>query len=163
MIRSGRIPPVLNRICDDQIPTALLVTYDGELLGSSSAPPNNNNALFPFAHKDPEAFGTLLADIAMEYSRLGEEYNHGSTHNSSSSTTTTANRKAPSSSSSKMDCLLLQMEGGLAAAVPCPTMDCFVLAVAKTDTPPGLLRARLHALADHIQESMSLLMENAPH
>jgi hypothetical protein len=138
MIRSGRIPPILNRICDAQVPTALLVTYDGELLGTS------NVLVHPMFHgqhyKDPEAFGTLLADIAMEYSRLGEEYSQDN--------------------KSKLDCLLLQLEGGIAAAVACPQIACFVLAIGTTNTPLGLLRARLHALATHVQESMSLLTSN---
>lgn len=134
MIRSGRIPPVLNRICDEQVPTALLVTFDGELLGTSNS--------FPHHSKDPESFGTLLADIAVDYRRLGEEY-----------------AAAEDKAKSQMECLLIQMDGGLAGAAACESIDCFVLAVAKPNTPPGLLKARLRSLADHVRESMSLLTE----
>jgi len=38
MLRSSRIPPLLSRITGDGIHTALLITSDGELLGSSSIP-----------------------------------------------------------------------------------------------------------------------------
>ena len=141
MIRSCRIPPVLNRICDEQIPTALLVTLDGELLGTSN--------IYPHV-KDPESFGTLLADIAVDYKRLGEEY----------ASAATTEQRPRSSSSSHLQCLLIQFDGGLAGAAACESADCLVLAMAKPDTPPGLLKARLQSLADHVQESMSLLMES---
>ena len=133
MIRSGRIPPVLNRICDEQIPTAMLVTTDGELLGTSN--------LYPNKAINAESLGTLLADIAVDYKRLGEEY-----------------AAAAEKRSSHLDGLLISFQGGLCGAASCEP-DCFVLAVAKPDTPPGLLKARLRSLADHVQESMSLLME----
>eukprot|EP00977_Amphora_coffeiformis_P007721 scaffold1690_cov182-Amphora_coffeaeformis.AAC.78 len=151
MIRSCRIPAVLNRICDEQIPTAMLVTLDGELLGTSNINSNNNNntvnPVFGTMIKDADSFGTLLADIAVEYKKLGDEYA------AASDTTTTTTRT--------MDTLLLHFDSGATAAVAaCPTIDCFVLAVATPGTPPGLLRARLRSLADHVQESMSLLMES---
>lgn len=138
MIRSCRIPPVLNRICDEQIPAALLVTFDGELLGTSN--------VYPHA-KDPESFGTLLADIACDYKRLGDEYNNAVV------------AQDRTSSSSHLDCVVMTFQGGVAAAAACQALDCFVLCVAKPDTPLGLIKARLRALADHVQESMSLLME----
>ena len=138
MIRSGRIPPVLNRICDEQIPTALLVTTDGELLGSSNRfPPPRGGTV------NAESLGTLLADIAVDYKRLGEEY-----------AAATEERRP-----SHLDALLISFQGGLAGAAACESLDCFVLALAKADTPPGLLKARLRSLADHVQESMSLLMD----
>ena len=137
MIRSGRIPPVLNRICDEQIPTALLVTRDGELLGTSNLYPKAGGGAVT-----AESMGTLLADIAVDYKRLGEEF-----------------AAAAEQRQSHLEGLLIQFQGGLAGAAACESLDCFVLAVAKPDTPPGLLKARLRSLADHVQESMSLLME----
>ena len=133
MIRSCHIPAVLNRICDARVPTVLLVTTDGELLGTSN--------LYP-AVVDPDACGTLLADITAEYKQLGDV-------------------AAPRGTASHLDCLLIVLDEGLAAAAACERIDCFLLAIAKPDTPPGLLRARLRSLADHVQESMSLLMESS--
>lgn len=134
MIRSCHIPPVLNRVCDEKIPTAMLVTLDGELLGASNEYPHP---------KDPNALGTLLADIAMDYRKLGEEY-----------------AAADERRKSDMNCLLIHFEDGIAGAAACESIDCFILAIAKPDTPPGLLKARLGSLADHVQESMSLLTES---
>ena len=134
MIRSTCIPSVLNRICDDTIVSALLVTADGELLGASS----KNNT------KNSESFGTLLADIAMDYQRLGEEF---------------AAVDDVHCSKSHMQCLLLEMDQGLIGISACVGIDCFVVAVAKPHAPPGLLKARLQTLATHVQESISTLTE----
>lgn len=134
MIRSSRVPLLLNRICDEKIPRALLVTFDGELLGTSNVYPHP---------KDPDSFGTLLADIAVDYKKLGVDF-----------AALEERRK------SNLDCLLIDLEGGIAGVAACEAVECFVLAVAKPDTPPGLLKARLRSLADHVQESMSVLMES---
>ena len=105
MIRSTRIPPILNRICDDVVHSALLVTADGELLGASTKrsaaslfPPtavtsttdnnnNNNNNTIDMM----DNLGTLIADIAVDYQRLGEEYvgienNHNNNNNKNGGT-----------------------------------------------------------------------------
>jgi hypothetical protein len=133
MIRSTRIPSVLNRICDDSVMSALLVTADGELLGASNKNPQRN----------PESFGTLLADIAIDYHRLGEEFS-----------AVDDNAERPKS---HMECLLIEMDLGLVGITSCS--GCFVIAVAKPDTPPGLMKARLQTLAVHVQESLSALTE----
>jgi hypothetical protein len=135
MIRSTRIPYVLNRICDDTIVSALLVTVDGELLGASTKT----------IQKNPESFGTLVADIALDYHRLGEEFAaaDGVVHRSKSF----------------MQCLLIEMDLGLVGVAACSGIDCFVVAVAKADAPPGLVKARLQTLAIHVQESLSTLTE----
>jgi predicted regulator of Ras-like GTPase activity (Roadblock/LC7/MglB family) len=128
MIRSRRIPQVLDRICDDKlILSALLVTADGELLGTST----NRQALQP----DPESFGTLVADMAVDYIRLGEDYGNGS--------------KSP------LHCLLMEHEQGTVGVAQCG--DCFVMAVAAPDAPLGLIKARLEAVAVHVQEGLSTL------
>ena len=136
MIRSCRIPPVLNRICDETIHSTLLVTNDGELLGSST----NNQT------KDPEAFGTLVADIAMDYVRLGQDF---------------ADVDAVQRNKSHMQCLLIEMEQGLIGISSCLGIDCLVIAVAKHDAPPGWVKARLQALAVYVQEALSTLTEAA--
>ena len=140
----------------------MLVTLDGELLGSSN--------LYP-PTKDPDSLGTLLADIAVDYKRLGEQYaavtdNHAPPPQQQQPQQTIQQQQPPRAPNPyqpqqhhHLDCLLIYLEGGLAAATACDSIDCFVLAIAQPDTPPGLLKARLSSLADHVQESMSLLME----
>ena len=44
---------------------------------------------------------------------------------------------------------------GLVGVSSCLGCDCFVIAVAEPDAPPGLLKARLQALAVHVQEAFS--------
>jgi hypothetical protein len=129
MIRSCRIPSVLNRVCDASIQSALLVTNDGELLGASTISPTQ---------MDPETLGTLIADIAMDYRRLGEDMG---------------------AISSKSQCLLLEMEHGLICVTSCIGIDCMVIAIAQADAPPGMVKAKLQALAVHVQEGLSLLTE----
>lgn len=138
MIRSTRIPYVLNRILDDTIESALLVTMDGELLGAS------NKTM----QKNPESFGTLLADIALDYHRLGEEF-----------AAAAAADDSHDRSKSFMQCLLIEMDMGVIGVAVCAGIDCFVIAVAKPNAPLGLLKSRLECLARHVQESFSTLTE----
>ena len=138
MIRSSRIPAALDRICGsgDILTHALLVTADGELLGCSSDSPKNTSS----------SFGTLVADIAADYVRLGEEY-------------ATADPQRKDGGGSHMQCLLIEMDLGLVAVADCQGIDCFVIAVAKPDAPLGLVKARLQAMALHFQESLSTVTE----
>jgi hypothetical protein len=109
-----------------------LVTSDGELLGTSTAQSPNV--------KDPESFGALVTDVANEYCRLGEEY---------------AAVDAVQRSRSHMHCLLVEMSAGLVGVSSCVGCDCFVIALAAHDAPPGLVKARLQALAAHVQDAFS--------
>lgn len=137
MLRSARIPDVLDRICDgNMILQSLLVTADGELLGCSSS----SNV------KTSANFGTLVGDIATDYQRLGEEYAAVDEQN-----------KNPS----HLQCLLLEMDLGIVAVTACSGIDCFVVAVASRETPPGLVKARLQALSVHVQEALQTLTETA--
>jgi predicted regulator of Ras-like GTPase activity (Roadblock/LC7/MglB family) len=128
MIRSRRIPQVLDKICDEKdILSAALVTSDGELLGTSTS----KQGLTP----DPESFGTLVADIAIDYIRLGEEYGNGGR--------------------SQLQCLLMELEQGTVAVSQCG--ECLVLAVAAVNAPPGLVKAKIEAVAIHVQEALLTL------
>jgi len=110
MIRSRNIPPLLSRITGDGINAALLVTADGELLGSSSdavggpssspidqnaaasisslpipedhltTGPNSPNPNAPSDRLDHSAIGALVAEVAADYRRLGTELNHLDPH-----------------------------------------------------------------------------------
>ena len=140
MIRSCSIPPVLNRICDDTIHSALLVTTDGELLGASTKN-NNSNRI-----KDPQALGALIADMGVDYMRLGEEL---------------AAVDAVQRSKSHMRCVLLELELGVVGVAACLGIDCLVIAVADADVPLGQMKAKLEGLSTFVQESFSSLSETA--
>ena len=174
MIRSGSIPPVLNRICDNNIHSALLVTPDGELMGVSSNFNNNNTTTTTTTNhhnttsnnnnnnilSDPEAIGTLLADIGVDYQKLGQELRSSSSSSNSNS-----------NNNNHLQCLLMELDLGMIGISSCSLdgsgggssgMDDYcllVIAIAKPETPPGLLKAKLLALAAHVQESFSPLTE----
>lgn len=137
MIRSCCIPPVLNRVCDDTIHSALLVTTEGELMGAST---KNTSRI-----TDAQAIGTLLADIGVDYMRLGEEF---------------AAVDAVQRSKSHMQCLLIELEQGVVGIAACLGVDCMVIAVADPNTPLGIVKAKLEALSGYVQESFSSLAES---
>ncbi len=160
MIRSCRIPSVLRRICTDSvIQTALLVTTDGELLGSTAT-----TFLSPdgTTKESIESLGTLIADIAVDYGKLGEEYANLDPPNTiitkpnppssaSSSSSSTPSKK------SHLQCLLLELELGLVAVSTCVGVDCMVIAIAAPNAPLGTVKARLQAITAHVQEGLSPL------
>ena len=128
MIRSCHIPPLLSRICGDGIQAALLVTTDGELLGTS----------YPFPEDDLGNLcevGSLVTEIAADYQRLGHELD-----------------------SPHLDFLTLELELGT-VAVSSSGSDCFVIAIANPKTPHGMIKARLQALASHVQEALTPLTD----
>jgi hypothetical protein len=147
MIRSARIPHILSRICTDHvIQTAVLVTSDGELLGSTSTTfvsPDGST------RESVEHLGTLIADIAVDYQRLGNEYaalDNGTT-------------PQPPQKKSHMQCLLLELEQGLVGVSGCVGVDCLVIAIAAPNAPLGTITARLQAITEYVQEALSPLSE----
>jgi len=93
MIRSSRIPLILDKICTDGISMSLLISKDGELLGSSTTrgsiqqqqqlqqsmeestlnskinvPTSKNNEL-----PNPSDVAALIAEVIQDYKRLGCE------------------------------------------------------------------------------------------
>ena len=181
MIRSCRIPSVLQRICTDNIiQTALLVTTDGELLGSTATTFISADGT---SKESIESLGTLIADIAIDYMQLGNEYANldiggggdtaaaaagTSTPTSAAAAATTSssssaqqqqppNGGSKKSSSSHLQCLFLEMEFGLVAVSACVGVDCMVIAIAAPTAPLGSVKARLHAITEYVQESFSPL------
>lgn len=152
MIRSCRIPPILNRVCDDVIHSALLVTADGELLGASTK--KSSASLFTPPSEGAsstssgaiENLGTLIADIAVDYHRLGEEY--------------AGLDGAQRNNKSQLQCLLMELELGLVAVSSCGSFDCLVIAIASPTAPLGLVKAKVQTLALYVQEALSPLAEN---
>ena len=162
MIRSCRIPPILNRICDDVIHSALLVTADGELLGASTRKSSStlfgspsdatNTTTYYNTTGAIESLGTLIADIAVDYHRLGEEY-------AAAATTALDGSQRNSVNKSQLQCLLMELELGLVAVSSCGSFDCLVIAIASPTAPLGLVKARTQALARYVQEALSPLAE----
>jgi hypothetical protein len=142
MIRSARIPGILSRIAADSvIQTAVLVTGDGELLGATSS-----TFLSPDGTKESmENLGTLIADIAVDYQRLGDEYAHLS--------------QSAVTKKSHLKCLLLELDQGLVAVSACADVDCLVIGIAAPDAPMGMIKARLEAITEHVQEALAPLTE----
>jgi hypothetical protein len=217
MIRSCRIPAILSRICtstidddDNVIQIAMLVTNDGELLGSTSATFVNPDGI----RESIENLGTLIADIAVDYQRLGDEFagldgsagaggGEGQHHlydtslqdshqqtpqplvptNQATWSASTSNSSSNSNASggggvssgtknntttmgttmkkaSHLQFLLLELEQGLIGVSTCVGIDCMVIAIAGSlDAPPGLIKARLLSMAEHVQEGLSPLTE----
>ena len=182
MIRSCRIPSVLQRICTDNIiQTALLVTTDGELLGSTATTFISADGT---SKESIESLGTLIADIAIDYMQLGNEYANldiggggdtaaaagtstptsaaAAAATTSSSSSSSAQQQQPPNggskkSSSHLQCLFLEMEFGLVAVSACVGVDCMVIAIAAPTAPLGSVKARLHAITEYVQESFSPL------
>uniref|UniRef100_A0A7R9Z5Z8 Roadblock/LAMTOR2 domain-containing protein n=1 Tax=Pseudictyota dubia TaxID=2749911 RepID=A0A7R9Z5Z8_9STRA len=180
MIRSRRIPPLLSRITGDGITSALLVTSDGEILGSSSplspsagssisAEENPNSPAEP--PLEMAAVGALVAEVAADYRRLGNELQlldprglqspppppssvvsspppGGSAHASG----------GKGKSSSSLKCLIIELDLGL-VGVASAGSDCHVVALAEPKVEHGMLKARLTVLATHVQEALSHLAE----
>ncbi|OEU14637.1 hypothetical protein FRACYDRAFT_262035 [Fragilariopsis cylindrus CCMP1102] len=183
MIRSCRIPSVLQRICTDNIiQTALLVTTDGELLGSTATTFISADGT---SKESIESLGTLIADIAIDYMQLGNEYANldigggdtaaaaaagtstptsaaAAAATTSSSSSSAQQQQPPNggskkSTSSHLQCLFLEMEFGLVAVSACVGVDCMVIAIAAPTAPLGSVKARLHAITEYVQESFSPL------
>lgn len=143
MIRSARIPGILRRITSDNvIQAAVLVTGDGEILGASSptfvGPDGTRESM--------ENMGTLIADIAVDYQRLGDEYMH-------------VKEGSAAPKKSHLRCLLLELDQGLVAVSACAEVDCLVIGIAAPDAPMGMIKARLEAITEHVQEALAPLTE----
>ncbi len=70
MLRASNIPPLLSRITGDGIHTALLVTSDGELLGSSCT---SSDCVTKKDETYVANVGSLLAEVTSEYNRAGND------------------------------------------------------------------------------------------
>ena len=146
MIRSTRIPGILSRITSDNvIQTAILVTGDGELLGATSP-----TFISPEGTKESvEYLGTLVADIAADYGRLGHEYAQ-------------LEQQSTKTKRSHLKCLLLELDHGLVAVSACAEVDYLVIGIAAPNAPMGMVKARLEAITDHIQEALAPLAPVTP-
>jgi hypothetical protein len=126
------------------IQTALLVTADGELLGSTASTFVSPDGT---TKESIESLGTLIADIALDYSRMGQEY----------ANLDLVPGGAPVKS--HLQCLLLELELGLVAVSTCVGVDCMVIAIAAPSAPLGMVKARLQVITEYVQETLSPLTE----
>lgn len=154
MIRSARVPSILSRITSDQvIQTAILVTTDGELLGSTSS-----TFVSPVdgSKESIENIGTLLADIAIDYQRLGDDYSQLE-NNAGTGTGASMGGVPPPKKPSHLQCLLLEFDQGLIGVSTCAGVDYLVIGIAAPDAPMGMIKARLQLMAEHVQEALAPL------
>lgn len=136
MIRSSRIPAVLDRICDDDtIEVSLLVTVDGELLGCSS-----------HAAHERKKQAALLSDMGLDYQRLGLEL---------AQVLQRSDETEQDMPKSQLQCLLLESHDRLIGLTQVEGVDCFVIGIAKPTSPPGWIKARLQVLASYVQDALS--------
>jgi hypothetical protein len=184
MIRSCRIPNLLQRICDYNennggiIHTAILCTADGELLGSTASAfvnpvatptPGSASSTTSFPKVESlESFGTLVADIAVDYARLGDEYaslelGHPVDDRSLSSREMGGNEQMihqhGQSKRNTLQCLFLELELGIIGVSACPGVDCLVIAIAAPDAQLGSVKARLQTIAMYVTEALSPLTD----
>jgi hypothetical protein len=139
MLKSSRIPPLLNRVCNNGISSAYLITSDGALLGASST----------FAHPiDPSDLGALVAEVVEDYKRLGTELSlikKKDDHNLSSSASSSMEEKK------EKICVLIQLEKGL-LGISSATDSTYVVALGES-VQHGWLKMQLQALAGHVRDS----------
>jgi hypothetical protein len=64
-------------------------------------------------------------------------------------------------SRSHLQCLFLELELGLVAVSMCVGVDCMVIAIASPSAPLGMVKARLQAITEYVQEALSPLTTEA--
>jgi hypothetical protein len=165
MIRSCRIPDILKRICtDNAIQIALLVTLDGELLGSTATTFISPDGT---TKESIQSLGTLIADIAMDYTSLGDEYAllddvpSTSHHAQPDAVSTQQQLQQQQRKKSHLQCLMIELEQGLVGVSACVGADCLVIVIAAPSAPLGSVKARLQATAEYVQEALSPLNETS--
>jgi hypothetical protein len=135
MLRSSRIPDLLNRICTDGIVSSYLITKDGELLGCSNTQPQNvssipvntsspnlvDNEEIPstWENMDPSDIGALVAEVVEDYNRFGSElallnFSDVSAKQANTTGGAVSNTSGKENNSSKergrLNCLIVEME-----------------------------------------------------
>ena len=165
MIRARRIPPLLDRILGDGITTALLLTGDGELLGSATLDAESSSSSSE-VKLDTSSLGALVAEVARDYIRAGTDL---LTQNPPIATSNSNLASSPSSGSKKttggastnqdgLQCLLLELEDHLIGLGMCNTRNnvtWYVVAVGDSKlVEVGLMRTRLTALQGYVCEAM---------
>ncbi len=160
MIRSRRIAPFLSRICEGGIIMSLLVTSDGELLGSHVVEEN------PIA-LEPSDVGALVTEVAADYQRLGTELQRldnkaagvvgtiSQNNKSSNENTTNSNKNLVNNNKGLLPCLLVEMDEGYWVGIAGASSDTYVVAIAEPSVPQGLIKERLLAVSRHVKESFS--------
>lgn len=159
----------------------MLVTSYGELLGSTATFFITSNG----TKENIESLGTLIADIAVDYSRLGEEYanldsrqqphqyqysltdngtNDFSTGTGTIASTSTSPQPATPNSTrnSQLQCLLIDLELALVAVSTCVGVDCMVVVITSPNAPHGSVKSRLTAITEYVQEALSSLTVSSP-
>ena len=173
MLRASNIPPLLSRITGDGIHTALLVTSDGELLGSATT----RQDLSFVSDDNIASIGSLIAEVAADYKRAGNDLaalDGKSSISASEKNPTTASARSvggttrstngvghPNTSAvPALKCLLVEFEQGIAGVASTGSYaGCLVIALAESTVEVGLIRARVMTLASYVGEALTQLAE----
>lgn len=168
MLKSSRIPPLLNRICQNGISSAYLITTDGALLGASSSSTTTSeitsassspltSSSFHLHHPmDPSDLAALVAEVVEDYRKLGSELSLlkkkedlipppspiSSTPSPSSSTELKKNKF----------CVLIQLENGV-LGIASATDTTYVVALGQEGVQHGWMKMQLYSLASHVCDS----------
>jgi hypothetical protein len=118
------------------------------------------------------SFYSLPESSSVDYSRMGVEYaaldmiQPGdsaimplASNTTATSTITTSNTTG--SRSCHLQCLFLELELGLVAVSMCVGVDCMVIAIASPTAPLGMVKARLQAITEYVQEALIPLTTEA--
>ena len=139
---------------------SLLVTSDGELLGSHVVEEN------PIA-LEPSDVGALVTEVAADYQRLGTELQRldnkaagvvgtiSQNNKSSNENTTNSNKNLVNNNKGLLPCLLVEMDEGYWVGIAGASSDTYVVAIAEPSVPQGLIKERLLAVSRHVKESFS--------
>jgi hypothetical protein len=98
----------------------------------------------------------VLVNNRVDYSRMGEEY-AALDMNQPGDSVTMPLGSSSSNSRSHLQCLLLELELGLVGVSMCVGIDCMVIAIASPSAPLGMVKARLQAITEYVQEALSPL------
>lgn len=191
MIRSSRIPPLLNKVCTDGILSCYLITSDGELLGCSDAHLSRDTAITAYKNSDhqpsswdimdPNDVSALVAEVVDDYKRLGFElsllntaqYQGGSGSNigSTSPSLETVSGTATHSSSSSAKHASEKARGRLNClivemekgliGIATATASTYVVALTDSTAQHGYLKMKLTSLANYVRDSFSPLEDSS--
>ena len=183
MLRASRIPPLLSRILGDGMDGAMLLTSDGELLGSAFTTSsihdinNKNESSSSSFVLDAASMGALVAEVTNDYARAGRELLHQGSQSSQSNIR--QGHEGQGNNGSELECLIIETELGRVIGVACCSFytsnssddggynttsssitgnNNQVYYIAATGNSSqvghGLVRARIMALEGYIRESL---------
>ncbi|GLD92412.1 hypothetical protein PINS_up000945 [Pythium insidiosum] len=136
MLRARALPEVLGQIVGDGIDASMLLTLEGALMGSvgsdTAAAPPPSTAGVTVDHK---VIGAIAAHTWSEYFHSGREFHPDQ----------------------DLDALLVELEHGHLAMAPAGKSFIVCAYSHSSQTPTGLLKAKVQALGSYLSTSLDLI------